>query len=288
MARLERRRRLYYAVRDIPKPAQKKLGKRRFLKSTGASDRTKAAIVAASFDVLWLEQIDRAMNGPAQRTTREEEDARIYRQATFWRDRINRTLPSTRQIVIEQMKEAAQQELDPDDPSDPEGIRRAELFVDLALGQDVPLEEKIEDYLAVKAKDAKAKMIDLYRKSLIRFCERFPRSSDASKQAVKLWVSEMRDAGLADNTLQRTFAAIRGYWKYLQDTGVLSDGNDPFAGVLKTNEKGKNRRGKAQSFKPFEPSDVVRLWRAAEAKEDRLLPHQPAPSAALEGLPVAP
>lgn len=273
MARLEQRRRLYYAVRDIPKPAQKKLGKRRFLKSTGTSDRTKAAIVAASYDVVWLEQIDRAMNGPVQRMTREEEDARIYRQAAFWRDRINRASPSSRQLVIEQMKEAASQELDPDDLRDPEGIRRAELFVDLALGQDVPLDEKIKDYLATKAKDAKAKTIDLYRKSLIRFCERFSRSSDVSKQTLRLWVNEMRDAGIADNTLQRTFSAIRGYWKYLQETGVLSDGNDPFVGVLATNERGENRRGKAQSYKPFEPADVVRLLRAAEARGDGLLGH---------------
>lgn len=268
MARLEQRRRRYYAVRDIPKDLQKKVGKLRFLKSTGTSDRAKAQLIAASYDVVWLEQIDRAINGPRVKETREQADARIQRQAAFWRDRINNAAPSSRDLVIDQMKDAAVHELDPNDMDDPEGIRRAELFVEIALGEHVPLGDQVECFLAEKAKDTKPKTIDLYRTSLVRFCDRFPNSSEVTLQSIRQWVGELRDAGIADNTIQRTFSAIRGYWRYLQDKEVLSHSLDPFAGAFNGSEKSRNRRGKAQPFKPFEPSDVVRLLRSAEAKSD--------------------
>lgn len=271
MARLEKRRRLYYAVRDIPKGCQKKLGKRRFLRSTGTGDRAKAELIAASFDVVWLEKIDRARNGPPKDISKEESEARLHRQAAFWRDRINNAAPSSRPLVIEQMKDAASQELDPYDPEDPEGVERAELFVELALGEHVALDEQVEAFLAEKSKDAKPKTIDLYRTSLARFCDRFPRSSDVTTQTVRQWVRELRNEGVADNTLQRTFSAVRGYWRYLQDSGVLAEGVDPFAGVLRISEKGRNRRGKAQPYRAFEPAEVVKLLRAAEAKRDNQL-----------------
>ena len=44
VARLEKRRRLYYAVRDIPLDAQKRIGKSRFFRSTGTGDHAEAAV----------------------------------------------------------------------------------------------------------------------------------------------------------------------------------------------------------------------------------------------------
>lgn len=268
MARLEQRRRLYYAVRDIPGAAQKRLGGRRFIKSTGTSDRREAEIVAASFDVVWLEKIRRAIYGPRAPQTQEAQEARIASQAAFWRDRIANALPGSREVIIEQMKSAAAEELDPFDPMDPDGVKRAERFVEIALGHHVPLGEKLEEFLEEKAKDTEAKTIDLYRTSLRRFNERFRTSTDVTRSEVKAWVGELRDLGMADNTLQRTFSAIRGYWQYLQDRGVLPESENPFSGALRAPEKGKNRRGKAVAFKAFEPQDVVRLLNAAQERSD--------------------
>lgn len=267
MARLEQRRRLYYAVRDIPKPLQAKLGKRRFLKSTGTGDRAEAQLVAATFDVAWLEKIARAKDGPTRKLTPEEIETRIHRRAAYWRERIANAAPSSRELVIDQMKDEAREELDFDDPSDPEGIRRAELFVEIALGEQVLLEEHIEEFLAEKA-DTTPKTIDLYRTSLHRFCKRFPNSLDVDKRALTSWVGQMRDNGMADNTIQRTFSAIRGYWSFLQDTGRLDHRSEPFSDILKTRDRSKNRRGKTQSYRPFEPSDVIRLLQTAEEKTD--------------------
>lgn len=272
MARLERRRRLYYAVRDIPAPLQKQLGRRRFFKSTGTGDYAQAQIAAANMDAVWLQKIERAKNGPRQALELSSEDARLRQRAAYWRDRIRSCMDrASRERAIDQMKDEAQLELDPFDQDEPEGVERAELFVELALGERLDLAERIDDFLAEKAKDTTPKTIDLYRGSLDRFCARFPNSADVDPTELAAWVRDLRDQGLADKTLQRTFSAIRGFWGHLQELGLIKRGDDPFRSVLKVKDGGRNRRGRSVSYKDFEPVDVVRLLRAAQDKGDEKL-----------------
>ncbi len=271
MARLEKRRRLYYAVRDIPLDAQKRIGKSRFLRSTGTGDHAAAKLVAATFDVSWLEMIRNATRPENDSAPKETAEDRMHRRANHWRQRIANAAPSSRDIIIEQMKEEASQEADPSDHDDFHGIRRGELFVEIALGEHAQTDEHLDSFLEAKARDTKPKTIDLYRGSLVRFCQHFPKTSDVNHQSVKDWVAQLRDEGTKDNTLQRTFSAVRGYWRHLQDRGVVTGDNDPFANVLKVGSQSKNRRGKATPYVPFEPVDVVKLLNSAVTSGDDAL-----------------
>jgi hypothetical protein len=166
-----------------------------------------------------------------------------YERAAFWRDRIAIQGPESRDRIIELMKDEASLEVDGSLLGDDEdGVRRANLFVQIALGNRFPLRDYVEDYLLEKSKDTTPKTVDLYRTSLERLCQRFETSADVTKRAVREWVTELRDEGLADKTLGRTFSAIRGYWAYLIDRGILSDESDPFAGAARPAEKGRARR----------------------------------------------
>ncbi|SOC05721.1 phage integrase family protein [Rhodobacter sp. JA431] len=195
----------------------------------------------------------------------------MRRRAEFWRERIRNAVPTSREIVIAQMKEEASEERNPYDLDDPEGIRLGELFVDIAMGEYIPLHDHIEAFLREKAKSAKPKTIELYRTSLQRFADFFETSSDVTIDFVRRWVQMLREENVADNTLQRMFSAVRGYWRYLQDEGIMRASEDPFAGVLRVSERGRNRPGKAKHYRPFETSDVVRLLRAAEERRDEQL-----------------
>ncbi|MBO9398785.1 tyrosine-type recombinase/integrase [Shimia sp. R9_2] len=273
MARLERRRRLYYAVRDIPTELQGQIGKRRFLKSTGTGDADEARRVAATFDVFWLEKLQAAKAGPtAHSQSHESTEARVLKEAAWWRRRIaSAANEQTRRKFLEQMKEAASEYVNPDDPTDEAAHDLANLFVEAAEGNQSRTSESLDEYLAMKSRDLKAKTADLYRTSLERFCTRFERVADVSPRAVRNWVTDMRLEGMSDNTLQRNFSAVRGYWQHLKDAGLAPDDVDPFAGALKNTNKSKNRVGIATPYKPFSDVDVVTLLRAARHKGDDTL-----------------
>lgn len=75
---LERRRRLWYALHDIPKSAQQALGRKRFVQSLETEDRNIAERRAAVFAVKWRGAIEQAHTNNGDHI---ERDARFWRNA---------------------------------------------------------------------------------------------------------------------------------------------------------------------------------------------------------------
>lgn len=63
MPNLEKRRQLWYALLTVPEDARKTLGRLRFRKSTGTSNRREAAVVAAQYVAGWTLLIKQARGG---------------------------------------------------------------------------------------------------------------------------------------------------------------------------------------------------------------------------------
>jgi integrase len=267
MARLERRRQLFYAVKDIPNDVQTKLGKKRFLRSTGTSDKDEARHIAAVFEVEWLEQIQAARKGAPDVSRAEDETAA---RAKRWRERIaNAANPKSKRILIDQMKQDASELIDPfDHEEDEEGREAANHFVDMVLGHTGPTNEHLDEFINKRSPHVKPKTADMYRTSLGQFCLRFTHVSDVSSREVRLWVNQLQDQGVADNTINKHLSAARAYWQHLKDVGHAPEGEDPFAEATKNARSSKSRTGKSQPYKPFEPHEVVKLRDLALRKDD--------------------
>jgi integrase len=77
----------------------------------------------------------------------------------------------------------------------------------------------------------------------------------------------MNHGGLTPKTVQRILSALRGYWRYLQSIEVAGEDDEPFQKLDVA--RGRQRRNPADERQPFEPRDVVKLWKEAKTRDDQ-------------------
>src|ERR1700730_17842334 len=75
---LERRRRLWYALHDIPADVQQSLGHKRFVRSLETESRNVAERRAAILEARWRSDIEQARSGSIEQV---ERDAQFWRRA---------------------------------------------------------------------------------------------------------------------------------------------------------------------------------------------------------------
>ncbi|SDE95036.1 Site-specific recombinase XerD [Rhodospira trueperi] len=165
------------------------------------------------------------------------------------------------------------------DPEHPEFEEQPEVkdgrrFYGIATAQVVKTADMAEEWLATKG-NLRDKQRDMYRSDLRRFSERFPYVEDVTRRAATQWVNDLMAGpdGLSQKTVQRILAAVRGYWRHLENMEVVPAEFDPFKGLAKGSKGSSNgqRGSRFDRWRVFEPDDVVRLLRAAEAKGDAKL-----------------
>jgi integrase len=267
---LERRRRLWYAFHDIPQDAQAALGRKRFAQGLKTEDRKTAERRAAVLAVRWRNAIEQARTGSMDH---------VERDAMFWRQAL-RDAPDEhqRELVLEFLGNEAKDRIDLaalkagfDDPEHPAiaglpAAKDATRFYSIAIGEMVRLDEHLEEYLATLTNEAKT--IDMKRSTLRRFCDEFKCVADVERKDVQRWINGLSQDGKKPATIQRTLSELRGYWSYLVSIDTALEDRSPFD-KLTVPKPGKN--GKADERKPFDPADVVKLHRAAIAREDQPL-----------------
>jgi integrase len=273
VARLEKRRQLWYAVLDVPKDVQRKLGTKRFLKSTKQKDREKAQILASQWDSDWRAKIHEARHGKQQLSksalSYEEKQRFVFNEASEWRERIGRAAdPASKEFFIDDMKDDAKGYLDPDDPEEASGVALANLFVEIALGECSPLRPHQDGFLEQLRKEVTSKTVDLYANAIAQFLDSFENTRDVTASTVQGYVDRLRNEGRADNTVGRDLAAMRRFWAYLQTNGVVSSDRNPFSSLRSTSKKSQNRPGRAKHYEPFTPDESVELLRGALQRRD--------------------
>ncbi len=258
---LQKRRRRWYAVLEIPKALRPHFGnKPRFIQSLETDSRIVAQRRVGPVIAAWRSEIARARQEP-------NDDAAFFRRALR-----NAKTEEQRQSILEQIDYAAWdigainvENIGDKPSSDPEARR----FYAVATGALVPLTEHLDEWLSTSRTTAKTQ--DMRRSVVKRFAAKFAMVQDVNRKDVRHWITELMNGGgnLTPRTVQRILGALRGYWRYLQSIEVAGEDHEPFSRLdVARQNKRTEPRSKRQ---PFEPADVVKLLDAAiERGDDQL------------------
>ena len=258
---LQKRRRRWYAVLEIPKALRPHFAnKPRFIQSLEIDSRTVAERRVLPVVAAWKKRIAAARNEA------------IDDDAAYWRRTLrNAKTEEQRQSILEQIDYAAWdigainvQNIGDKPSSDPE----ARLFHASATGQRVSFTENLDEWLSTSRVTAKTQ--DMQRSVIKRFVTKFAMVQDVTRPKVRHWITGlMNDDGLSPKTVLRILSALRGYWRYLQSIGVADEDHEPFSklDVARRN----NRISPRLARQPFEPGDVLKLLdKAIENGDDQL------------------
>src|SRR5579883_1629771 len=100
---LERRRRLWYALHDVPADAQARLGRKRLVESLKTQDKTVAQRRAALLEARWRREIDSARTG--------DHDP-VERDAEFYRGILKQAPEEQREVVLDLIADEAREKVD--------------------------------------------------------------------------------------------------------------------------------------------------------------------------------
>jgi integrase len=249
---LQKRRRRWYAIMEIPAALRKGFGKPRFVKSLETDSRSVAERRVMPIVTAWKREIATARNEPV------DDDAAYFRRAL----RTAKT-EEQRRSILEQIDYAAWDigAINVDNIGDrPSSDPEARRFHAEATGQLVSFTEHLDEWLGSSRASDKTK--DMQRSDVKRFAAKFPMVQDVTRREVRRWITRlMNNGGLAPKTVQRVLSALRGYWRYLQSIDVANEDHEPFT---KLDVARQNKRTTPRSTRqPFEPSEVVKLRDAA-------------------------
>jgi integrase len=255
---IQKRRRLYYAVLEIPIGLRRKLGRSRFVQSLETDSPSLALRKAGPIIASWQSQLAIARNEPDSEVT-------FYRRALA-----KAKTPQKREAVRDQIEMkvweigASNVEAGAQPSSDPE----ARAFVAEAIKPFVAFTEHLDEWISTSR--ATDKTQDMQRSDVNRFAKEFKSVQDVQRPAVRRWITGlMNHDGLTPKTVQRILSALRGYWRYLQSLNVAGEDDEPFQKLDVARDS--KRRNPADERQPFEPRDVVRLWKEARARDDQEL-----------------
>ncbi len=264
---LEKRRRRWYAVLEIPKSKREHFkDKARFVKSLGTEDLRVARSEVWRVVDAWKRMLE-----PEYEWGNDVYGDPRY-DPTLWARDLKEAKASGDekrvQLLLEEIDAEAYDigatnvpQVGMAPTSDPEAAR----YYFTATGQIVKITEHLDEWLSTSQVTAKTK--DMQRSDVERFAARFPEVDDVHRPEVRRWITQlMNDDGLTPKTVQRILSALRGYWRYLQSIGAADEEHEPFSRLDVARQiKRTAPRSKRQ---PFEPADVLKLLGAAIEKGD--------------------
>ncbi len=272
---IEKRRRRWYAVLDIPKALQGTLGKRRFIQSLETDSQAVALRRAAPLVAGWKQRIERAKGNSTEDSLEQE--------ARFWREAIQQAAgEEAKEALVARINDRADSIVAASAPArevggpdetqweDLPGQKDAGRFFQLATGQTVRTNEHAEEYLAALQGHNEQKTIDLKRGDLVRLAKRFPLLRDVNAREVRRWLlSHISEEKLARATVNRLLSTCRGYWRYLQDKDAASEDLQPFAvDISRALITNGGRAAAGPTKRPYTAREVSALLHAAKAKGD--------------------
>ena len=250
---LQKRRRQWYAILEIPKTLRQQFGRPRFVQSLETESLSVAEKKVLPVIVGWRRQIDLARG--ADIGTDDELLAAIMRV----RQDTQRAKVDGRELAELQMAQeevAMMEALGPNnDYSEDDALFNA---VSIAHGKTHLLREHIEEFLS--SRDVAPKTTDMQRRDLNLFADKFQYSHDATRLKVIDWVNVTLGAeqNLSLGTRSRMISAARVYWDYLEKNKGLTLPS-PLHKVLPPKPKKKTKAMIEAQRKAFRVSDYHKL-----------------------------
>ena len=250
---LQKRRRRWYAILEIPKTLRQQFGRPRFVQSLETESLSVAEKKVLPVIVGWRRQIDLARG--ADIGTDDELLAAVMRV----RRDIQRAKVDGGELVELQMAQeevAMMEALGPNnDYSGGDALFNA---VNIAHGKTHLLREHIEEFLA--SRDVAPKTTDMQRRDLGLFADKFQYAHDATRPKVMDWVNVTLGAeqNLSLGTRSRMISAARVYWDYLEKNKGLTIPS-PLYKVLPPKPKKKTKAMIEAQRKAFRVADYHKL-----------------------------
>jgi integrase len=237
---LQKRRRKWYAVLEIPRDLRERFGKPRFLQSLKTESLSEAERICLPVIHEWKELIESVRNGapPTDAILAMRQSRLMLEQQGV----------SKHEIDMFHSELATETDI----------LAEAHLVVH---GGWIVLSEHIQDF--VQSLSNEPKTIDMKRRDVERFSKKFKYAHDITIAAVAEWVQEdlIEKDQLSPATCKRIISACSGYWTYLQRKKGL-DIPPPFERVV-PRQGSKADRAKAIRRKHFIEGDFRSLITAA-------------------------
>lgn len=256
---LEKRRRRWYAVLDVPKDLRSKFGgKPRFVQSLQTESLSVAEVRVLPLVADWKRAIADA------RGQDEASRPALVAKALQWRDDLQKSQHDD--DVAFEVHSLIQDELIALDHRD---RKSAEVAAKIAYGESYPLDRDVEAWIA--SQEVEPKTRDMKRSDVRRFLERFKFSHEVTRSAVMTWAHNLQASdGLKPATVRRIISACRGYWDYLHTIGHLSDQEAAFDKVS-PKKPAKTKAAIKDVRQAFLADDIPRLLVGALEKNDKEL-----------------
>jgi integrase len=263
---LEKRRRRWYAVLDVPSDVRGAFGKKRLVQSLGTDSLAQAQIKVHGVVHAWKEQIE------AIRATANNPDSlsQVARSQDAWSpDGWRRWIKSVYGNVprLDWEAEEALEGIAIDMEED--GRAGAILGLRVATGKSVLLSEHVQGYLDDTVPDPKSK--DMKTRHLGIFFETFKLAEEVNREAVAEWVKQvlLGDLGISHKTAKTYLSTYRTFWAYLGEKKLVKTSLEAFTDVLRaplraSKGNGQGRRGY------FTPEDYRRLLEAVPENDETL------------------
>ena len=250
---LERRRRQWYAILNIPAKLRPVIGRRRFLKSLETESLSVAEVRVLPIIAEWKRQI--AIAKGAEVGSEADILATVTQARQFTQKAKVQGVPDWEvKMALEDLATSVALGRGNDYSGDDK------LFdaVSVVHGDSLLLSEHIEEYLT--GRDVAPKTTDMQRRDLRLFSEKFTYAHNATRAKVLDWVSVTLGAeqGLSLGTRSRMISAARGYWDYLERYKGLKL-EPPFHKVLPPKPKKKTKAMLEAQRKGFRVGDYHRL-----------------------------
>jgi hypothetical protein len=253
---LQKRRRLWYAVHEIPADLRRRFGKARFVASLGTDSQSIAKRRVTEFVAKWKRKIADARGEPV------EDDAAWYRR----RLRLAKS-EEDRQSILEQISSAADDiAYDHIDHGQLlSSVPEAQAFYTKATSHGFL--DELEGWLANSRTTARTQAMQ--RSVCTEFAKSFPLVADVRRVEVKRWVMARLNDGLSPKTVNRQLSFLRTYWRHLSATGTVREDDAPFDRLAVARAATKADNSEARTA--FAPADVVKLFLEANRRGDTQL-----------------
>ncbi|TPE46656.1 hypothetical protein FJM67_15785 [Maribrevibacterium harenarium] len=269
MSYLEKKRNLYYAILKIPSDLREHFGKTKFSKSTGQADPRKARSIALGFVSEWQKQIQAARKLALDADLQMALEMRRDIEAAIESGEDDPGVAYGISDFIDKLRETGQKE-------------RAEKFACVVFGKEVVLAEYYEAWV-VSIKTTSQRTRIEYSNIGREVLKMFPTVSAITPKAVRAWARMMLDgngnydAPLSKSSIEKRFKVARNLWQYLEYHELVDQEANPFRLPRFVSEADKKLRaerlktkGRAEERLPFEPYELVEIWRNASQSDPQL------------------
>ena len=208
----------WHAELTIPKDVRQVLGKRKFRKSMGTSNKNEAARKSQFVIARWKEHIAVARGKGGD--------------VSFYRDMYDNTSDEGKDVLEEMFTELVVDEYGKTHASQlsPNELKNSQEAFQLMTGKETRTDIYIDEWLSDW--DVKLQTKNQGRRYVQEMAFKFPVVSKLSRKDVKAWYKELQDEkGITVKTFNSRLSPCKGYWSYLQDKGVVSEASNPFDGL---------------------------------------------------------